>query len=273
MSPTVPKVLLFDIGGVCVVSPFQAILDYEIARGIPPGYINYCISRNSPDGFWHKAERGEIPLDDAFFAGFKADLSQPWIWKEYNIRKSQKEQNSQGEPESMNAAIPPLPDIDAEWLFWEMMSKSRAADPWMYPALKRLKASGKFVLAALSNTIIFPSDHPFSRVEENDVRKIFDLFMSSAHIGMRKPDPKIYQYALEKIRELVREKGIADNLGPENIVFLDDIGENLKWAQKAGMRTIRVHLGKTEKAVEELEQITQMSLLDPKSLQDQKARL
>jgi hypothetical protein len=37
-----------------------------------------------------------------------------------------------------------------------MMDGSRAPDPWMFPALKKLKASGKHILAALSNTMIYP---------------------------------------------------------------------------------------------------------------------
>ncbi|KAK5279440.1 hypothetical protein LTR16_007673, partial [Cryomyces antarcticus] len=63
-----PKALLFDIGGVCVVSPFQAILDYETAHGIPPGWVNFSISRSAPNGAWQRLERGEIPLDAAYFA-------------------------------------------------------------------------------------------------------------------------------------------------------------------------------------------------------------
>jgi FMN phosphatase YigB (HAD superfamily) len=44
------------------------------------------------------------------------------------------------------------------------------------------------------------------------------------------------------------------------MVFLDDIGENLKAARKAGMRTIKVNLGRSREAVKELEKITGMKL-------------
>tara|TARA_R110002060_G_scaffold78066_1_gene90530 strand:+ start:987 stop:1409 length:423 start_codon:yes stop_codon:yes gene_type:complete len=83
-----------------------------------------------------------------------------------------------------NKTQPPVPKVEAEYLFWQMMSHSRDFDPWMYPALQALKKSGKYILAALSNTVIFPSDHPYSNPpEEKDIRRLFDVFVSSAHVG------------------------------------------------------------------------------------------
>lgn len=49
-----------------------------------------------------------------------------------------------------------------------------------------------------------------------------------------------------------------------NVLFLDDIGENLDMARRVGMRTLRVRLGETWKAVEELEAATGLSLVDEK---------
>ena len=65
-------------------------------------------------------------------------------------------------------AIPPVPDIDAEWIFHDMMHSSTAPDPWMFPALKELKESGHYVLAACSNTVIFPKGHPLGSDEITD---------------------------------------------------------------------------------------------------------
>ncbi|UZP35860.1 hypothetical protein NXS19_003676 [Fusarium pseudograminearum] len=148
MSESKPKVLLFDIGGVCVVSPFQAILDYELSLGIPPGWVNYSISRTAPNGFWHRLEKGEIPMDESFFKGFSQDLHDPTRWDAFYKREQSKDPN-------LSQEAPPVPAIDAEWLFNEMMTVSNSPDPWMYPALKKLKENGQFILAALSNTVIF----------------------------------------------------------------------------------------------------------------------
>jgi epoxide hydrolase-like predicted phosphatase len=155
------------------------------------------------------------------------------------------------------AALPPLPNINAEKLFWAMMTASRYPDPYMYPALQKLKASGQFTLAALSNTVIFPPGSPVGEIAEGDVRRMFDVFVSSAHVGMRKPDPRIYEYTMEKLREK-----LGGELKPEEVLFLDDIGENLKAARRLGMRTLRVWLGKTDNAVKELGDAVGMDLLD-----------
>jgi FMN phosphatase YigB (HAD superfamily) len=246
-----------------VVSPFQAILDYEMAHQIPPGWVNYSISKTSPNGYWHKLERGEIPMNHIFFNGFNQDLRDAQRWKDFYTASRAKAGLS-------TTTIPELPDIDGEWLFFEMMRASRNPDPWMLPALEKLKASGKYILAALSNTVIFPPDHEYSRSASQyvgDVRSIFDVFVSSAHVGLRKPDPRIYELALRELNNYALENaqkgkdlGWGEVVKPDEIVFLDDIGENLKAAKQAGFGTIKVHLGKAYDAVTALEKLTGMQL-------------
>jgi hypothetical protein len=159
---------------------------------------------------------------------------------------------------------------------------SREPDPYMYPALKKLQASGKFALAALSNTVAFPTDilddqgvlfskglihRPAPNPHANDsdnIQTCFDIFISSAHVGLRKPDPKIYELAVRECDKIAKEKGLGE-VKAEDVLFLDDIGVNLKWARKGGLRTIKVDLGKTKAAVKELEEQTGMVLLDDKA--------
>jgi FMN phosphatase YigB (HAD superfamily) len=244
-----------------VVSPFQEILNYEIKNNIPPGWVNHSISKTAPNGTWHKQERGETPMDAKFFEGFNRDLRDPQRWDAF-YRQAMKKEGI------VVDKVPPVPEVDAEWLFWEMMRASRAPDPWMWPALQKLKASGKYLMAALSNTMIYPEGHEFNTVWPNDVRGVFDLFISSAHVGLRKPDPKIYELALKMLNEYAKENangrgkdlGWGDGVKPEEIVFLDDIGENLKAAKKAGFGTIKVHLGQAYDAVEALEKLTGLDL-------------
>ncbi|KAJ5578262.1 uncharacterized protein N7459_007226 [Penicillium hispanicum] len=249
-----PVGLLFDIGGVCVLSPFQAILDYEISRNVPPGWVNFSISRTSPNGSWHKLERGEITMDADFFAGFNQDLRNPALWKQFH-EQLQKRKGASGTP-----SIPPLPEVDAEWLFWEMMRISRTPDPYMFPALKKIRESGQYLMGALSNTTKFPEGHPYNG-DSTGVKSQFDFFISSAHTGLRKPDPKIYEVALQEMDSLAKKRGLM-GVQPADIVFFDDIGENCKAAKRAGMRTVKVTLGKTEDVVKELEQLTGLELLE-----------
>lgn len=236
-----------------MVSPFQAILDYERNNSIPPGYINFSISKGAPTGAWQKLERGEIPLDENYYREFKADLERKDFWEEYY----RKVYSLGGEQTIDSSTMPPVPSIDAEKLFLTMMTQSKRPDPFMYPALKKLKASGKFKLAALSNNVIFPEGHFLRKISEDEVKSIFEIFVGSSAVGMRKPDRDIYEYTMEKIRSKWGKE-----LRPEDVIFLDDIGGNLKTARSLGMRTIRVILGKTDDAVRELERVTGLKLLE-----------
>jgi epoxide hydrolase-like predicted phosphatase len=58
---------------------------------------------------------------------------------------------------------------------------------------------------------------------------LFDVVVESAVEGLRKPDPRIYRLALERLGAVAAQT-----------VFLDDIGRNLKPARELGMTTIKV---------------------------------
>ena len=285
---TKPLGLLFDIGGVCVsawlskaiklpsaallfntnqfvqvLSPFQAILDYEISHKITPGWVNFSISRTAPNGSWHKLERGEINLDAKFFSGFTNDLRNPVLWEkfhEYLKLKRKQKSGSNNNNATDSSPIPPMPLVDGERLFWEMMRISRTPDPYIFPALKKLRESGQFVVAALSNTVAFPDGHEYN-TDNSKIVSQFDVFVSSAHTGLRKPDPRVYELAIREMEAVAKRKGI-DGIAASDIVFLDDIGENLKGAKKVGLRTLKVNLGKSQDAVKELEAITGLRLTE-----------
>lgn len=173
------------------------------------------------------------------------------------------------------------------------MRIARTPDPHMWPALQKLRkaadaSNGELVLAALSNTVIFPRGHEFndddddeeeeeehpdqqkdqkkkksSSSKTNEIRtlktQIFDLFLSSAHIGLRKPDERIYQYAATRLQEYIRLQG-KKGVRMQDVTFLDDIGTNLRTAKKLGMNTIKVTLGRADLAVRELEILTGLEL-------------
>lgn len=158
----------------------------------------------------------------------------------------------------------PLPKVDAEYLFWTMMGVSRNADPWMFPALVALKKSKQYILAALSNTVIFPPSHPYSNTSPSNnghenIRDLFDVFVSSAHVGLRKPDARIYDLALKEVNAFAKAAGKGE-VDAGDVLFLDDIGENLKAGKKKGFRTLKVGLGRAFEAVDELERITGLEL-------------
>ena len=176
---------------------------------------------------------------------------------------------------------PSIPSIDGESLFWSMMSVSRHPDPYIFPALERLSSqTNRPIIGALSNTVIFPPGHPWSRKELSSSssdskvvdafllknKKYFDVYIASAEVGMRKPSRDIYELTIQRLNEFDKQKG-GTGVNPEDVVFLDDIGENLKTARELGMKTIKVQLGKTWRAVKELE-----SILGGVNLMDEKTR-
>ncbi len=63
----------------------------------------------------------------------------------------------------------------------------------------------------------------------NQVMTNFDFVIESSKIGFRKPDPKFYQIACQQVE-----------VAPHEVVFLDDLGINLKPARAMGMKTIKV---------------------------------
>ena len=101
--------------------------------------------------------------------------------------------------------------------------------PAMVAALKAIKAAG-IPLALLTNNFVIGDDPDATpRPEIIEVLALFDHVIESSVEGVRKPDPAAYRLVL-------------DRLGVEahQVVFLDDLGINLKPAQALGMTTIKV---------------------------------
>jgi putative hydrolase of the HAD superfamily len=76
---------------------------------------------------------------------------------------------------------------------------------------------------------------------------LFDHIIESAKIGLRKPDPRIYQMMIGAL-----------GVDPKRCVYLDDLGVNLKPAREMGMITIKVV--SAPQAIAELEAATGLAL-------------
>ena len=85
---------------------------------------------------------------------------------------------------------------------------------------------------------------------------------------MRKPDRNIYEYTLNALNTYAlthaltkgKELGWEQGIKAEDILFCDDIGENLKAAKEVGFKTIKVNLGRTYEAIDQLEEVTGLRL-------------
>jgi putative hydrolase of the HAD superfamily len=80
------------------------------------------------------------------------------------------------------------------------------------------------------------------RIPTFGLENLFDAFLVSAYIGLRKPEPAFYQCALDITQ---RE--------PEQCVFIDDREENVAAAGKLGIRGI--HMETPEQCIQELNRL------------------
>ncbi|GJJ75970.1 hypothetical protein EMPS_08328 [Entomortierella parvispora] len=259
------KAVFFDIGGVVVGSPFQGIAEFEREHNLPPNYLNVAISRSGPKGAFQRLERGEIDLWE-FYGAFSEQLSNP-----LNVSAYSKYAEMRGK--TFDRASFKAPKVDGRALFHQMMGKAAIVNQSMVQAIALLADAG-YTVVALTNNFHYPSDERGRQEQElilqvtaktlaassdpqspasssgplvmgqDQLKTIFHHFLESAIMGLRKPDPAIYKKACEVV-----------GVEPSQVVFLDDIGANLKSAQDVGYKTIRVELGKPEKAIKELEQI------------------
>jgi putative hydrolase of the HAD superfamily len=117
-------------------------------------------------------------------------------------------------------------EIDAREMMTRM-SEAASPRPIMLDAIARLRTEGLRTGALTNNWAHTEADG--RRDGTRALRGHFDIFVESSVEGLRKPDPAIYRLACARLR-----------VSPEAVVFLDDIGGNLKPAKALGMATIKV---------------------------------
>ena len=189
--------VVFDIGGVVQDSPLHAIARYERERGLPPNAINRVVVAAGEEGAWARLERGELTVQ-SFCAPFEADCRARGV------------------------------AIDGRVLM-ERISEASVPRPRMLEAIRRLRAAGLRVAALPNNWVAETPGATASETMKARLTAHFDVFVESAVVGLRKPDPRIYALVCDKL-----------GLPPARVAFLDDIGRNLKPARELGMATIKV---------------------------------
>ena len=209
------RAVIFDLGGVVLGSPLHAIAAYERKNAIPENFVNRVVANTAPGGAWSRLERGEIRMSQ-FFSDFEAECQEAGK------------------------------TIDAKQMFAEMAVASQPR-PAMLEAIARIRARG-LKTAALTNNWA-PEPSPTSSSNAPDLKRHFDAFIESSVEGLRKPDPRIYELACERI-----------GVQPTEAAFLDDIGANLKPARAMGMTTLRVV--EPEATLRELEAVLGFALRD-----------
>jgi putative hydrolase of the HAD superfamily len=210
------EAVIWDFGGVFTASPFEAFERYEREKSIPVGVIRKINSTNHEDNAWAMFERSDID-----FAGFDAAYAAEALALGFQI-----------------------PGRDVVAL---LAGEFR---PEMIEALRRIKT--RFKTGCITNNM--PADAAgggtaaHRSIYAREIMEMFDVVIESSKIGIRKPDPRIYQMMCEKLA-----------VRPAACVYLDDLGGNLKPARAMGMTTIKVQSG--PQAIAELEAATEMKLI------------
>ena len=100
------------------------------------------------------------------------------------------------------------------------------ADPDTLQIAQSLARSDKYLMATINNE---STEINLYRIRTFGLREIFDLFVSSCFVGLRKPEEGIYKLALEVTQRR-----------PEECCFVDDRPLNLDAASRLGMQVIRM---------------------------------
>jgi putative hydrolase of the HAD superfamily len=97
--------------------------------------------------------------------------------------------------------------------------------PAMVEAVRR--CTEPFATACVTNN--FALEDVATPPEVLAIFELFDVVVESRVVGIRKPEPRFYEMACELV-----------GVSPEEVVYLDDLGINLKPARAMGMHTIKV---------------------------------
>ncbi|MFZ5723453.1 MAG: HAD-IA family hydrolase [Pseudomonadota bacterium] len=114
--------------------------------------------------------------------------------------------------------------------------------PEMVQVLRRVRDD--YRVACLTNNIATGfgpgmSVDPEAGRAVGEVMALFDYVLESSRAGVRKPERRFYEIACEAL-----------DVEPSEVVYLDDLGINLKPARELGMQTIKV--GDPRAAIAEL---------------------
>lgn len=192
------EAVIWDFGGVFCGSPFEALTDVARDRGVDARQyfqIIFGSYERDTDHPWHRLERGEVTLEVA---------------RNEILELGQRD------------------GIDADpFHFFAAMAQSGGGDARedVVAFAKAIKADGIATALVTNNAAEF-RDHWRNAIPIDD---LFHHVIDSSEVGLRKPDPKIFELALEQLG--------AD---AERTVFLDDFQGNLDAAARLGIRGILV---------------------------------
>ncbi|NWH22061.1 HYES hydrolase, partial [Grus americana] len=214
------RAVLFDLGGVLFGPGLQHFLgSCERDCALPRDFLRKVLFAGDSESPYARAMRGQITLSQLF---------------------SEMEEGCRQHASASGIALPP--DFSVARAFEEMAAEGTVSAP-LLRAARVLRRNGFKTCVLTNNWVDDSAGRLFTATLMNLLRRHFDLVIESCRLGAQKPDPKIYAYALDALQAK-----------PQEVILLDDIGENLKPAREMGMATVLVR--DTETVLRELEELS-----------------
>jgi epoxide hydrolase-like predicted phosphatase len=210
------RAAIFDFGGVLTTDPLAGLQRYEDSLGVTRGALLRLIRGEEGDGPWQRLERGELAVQD--------------LWEQLK----QKAQSELGVALSLESLASSFSGT------WGVREK-------MVDLVREL--GDRVVLVLLTNNI---AEFAVVWKEMIPVDDLFDAVIDSSAVGLRKPDPRIFQLALEAAATPASET-----------FFVDDSLDNVEAARKLGITAIHF--------TDEAEVLARVRKLVPKAPADDEA--
>lgn len=167
---------------------------------------------------WDRRERDAVlarfGLDRADFELRHAPLAEPW----------ERDEVSAEEYLRRTVFFQPRPFTQSEFLD-AIRAESTLLPDSALGIVRQLAASEQYVLATVNNESRAMNEY---RLKKFGLAELFRAFFTSCYLGVRKPDRRIYQIALDVLQH-----------DPEDVIFIDDRPENVAAAASLGIHAIR----------------------------------
>ena len=118
-------------------------------------------------------------------------------------------------------------DVSMEGFRERYFSHLHANEP-MVEYMRGLRGRG-LRMALLTNNV--REWEPLWRAKIPELDEIFELIVDSAFVGMRKPEPEIYELTLQRLGDVAADE----------CVFVDDVDVNCEAARALGMHPVQFH--------------------------------
>ena len=192
------EAVLFDFGGVMVSSPFDLAATAGAKTGVDPAVVlelmmgDYAADTDHP---WHRLERGEIPMGE-YAVALMTRCQEAGVQLDFSAMRS-------------------------------FMGQLDVHEP-MVELVQRLRQDG-YRTALVTNNVKEAGAEWRAKLPM-PLDELFEVVVDSCEVGMRKPNPAIYQLALDEL----------GGVEPDRAIFLDDAPGNVAGAQSAGLTAILV---------------------------------